>query len=105
VFLGRGPSGARGKAKATFYKGADRCPPGLKGKGKPAPAPPPRAGGGGKTASPPPLKLDANPLRKVLVLDRLVALAGACFQGRTIEDGNPAAAIAEDAALLQLLGK
>src|SRR6516164_2613568 len=51
------------------------------------------------------LELDADPLRKVLVLDRLVALAGVCFERRTVEDGGPAAAIAEDAALLQLLGE
>ena len=29
----------------------------------------------------------------------------ACFERRTIEDGNAAAAIADDAALLQLLGE
>src|SRR6516164_10248333 len=58
-------------------------------------------GFGGESASAPPLELDAHPLRKVFVLHRLVALAGACFEPRTIEDGNPAAAIANDAALLQ----
>src|SRR5262249_47532850 len=50
-------------------------------------------------------EFDADLLRKVLMLDGLVGVAGACFERRTIEDGNAAAAIADDAAPLQLLGE
>ena len=47
----------------------------------------------------------ADPLRQVIVFDRIVALAGAGFERRTIEDRDAAAAIADDTALLQLLGE
>lgn len=55
-----------------------------------------REGARGRGAS----DLDADPLRQVFVLDRVVALTGACFERRTIEYGDPTAAIADDTPLL-----
>jgi hypothetical protein len=45
-------------------------------------------------------ELDADSLRQVVVLDRLIALAGTGFERRAVENSDAAAAIANNAPFL-----